>query len=133
MSTSSGLGKAGSGELGEAAARLTQDTAELVRQEIRAARGEALAMLRQAGMGSGLLAGAGVCGVLALGSAHQTVSRALERVMGPVGAGAALTTGYATSAGVLAVAGRNRLRDAGTTSGDAFRRLRDDLPGGGAA
>lgn len=117
--------------VGDAANRLTQDTAALVRQELQAVRKELLATARRAGAGAGLCAGAGVCGLLALCAAHSTLLRALEHTMPRGRAAATLTALYAAAAAGLGVAGRERLRAAGLASGRALEQVREDLPGAG--
>lgn len=48
-----------------------QDTAELARREIRAIQGEAMTGARRFVAGGTLLAGTGLCGVLALTAVHE--------------------------------------------------------------
>ncbi|MFG2638009.1 phage holin family protein [Streptomyces sp. NPDC048362] len=69
---------AGADGVGDAATRLAQDTAELARREIRAIQDEIMAGVRRFGAGGLLGAGAGVCGILALWAAQETVLRGAE-------------------------------------------------------
>ncbi|MFJ7150308.1 phage holin family protein [Streptomyces sp. NPDC100445] len=98
--------------VGDAAARLAEDTADLARREVRAIQQEALSTLRRLGAGGALLAGAGTCGVLALWAAHEAVLRGVESVMPRGRAAVTLTCLYAASAAALGAAARNRLRTA---------------------
>lgn len=113
---------------GDAAAKLGQDTAELVRQQLRDARAELTATIRRGGLGTVLLAGAGVCGTLAVWSAHETALRALETVLPKPWAAGSLTVGYAVGAGVLAAYGRDRIKAAAGASGQALDQARRHLP-----
>lgn len=113
---------------GDIADRLSQDAADLVRQEVERLREAATSVIRRGGLGTAAVAGAGVCGVLALCSAHQSVLRALERTMSPQGAAAVLTAVYAAGAGALSVIGAGKLREAARASNNALRQTGDDLP-----
>ncbi|MFE0328982.1 phage holin family protein [Streptomyces sp. NPDC003753] len=116
--------------VGDAAARLAQDTAQLARHEILAVQSEVRAALRRFGAGGALLGAAGVCGLLALWSAHETALRALEPALPGARASAVLTCAYATGAATLGVAARNRVRAAGQASADALDRAREAVPTG---
>lgn len=120
--------QAGTQRARDAAARLSHDTAELVRQELAEVRSELAATIRRAGWGATLVAGSGVCGLLALWAGHETLLRALEAVMPPKRAAATLTAAYACCAGALALCGRGRLRTAVAASGEAVEHVRRDLP-----
>ncbi|GAA3785100.1 phage holin family protein [Streptomyces chiangmaiensis] len=67
--------------VGDSAARLAQDTAQLARHELLAVESEVRAALRRIGAGGALSGAAAVCGVLALWSAHETLLRSLEPVL----------------------------------------------------
>ncbi|GAA2473421.1 phage holin family protein [Streptomyces longisporus] len=103
------------GRMGDAAARLAEDTAELARREVRAIQDEAVTALRRFGTGGLLLAGAGTCGVLALGAAHEALLRAVESVLPRGKAAGVLMCAYASGAIALGVLARNRIR-AGTNA-----------------
>jgi hypothetical protein len=118
----------GRSRVGDAAARLAQDTAQLARHEILAVQSEVRAALRRIGAGGALLGAAGVCGLLALWSAHETALRTLESALPGARASAALACAYATSAATLGVAARNRVRAAGQASADALDRAREAVP-----
>jgi hypothetical protein len=120
----------GARRLGDAAARLREDTAELVRQELREVRDELADTMRRAGVGGAALAGAGALGLLAAVAAHQTALRALESVLPRPAAAAVLGLGYAAGAAGLAVYGAERLRAAAQSSGEAIDKVREDLPDG---
>ncbi|GHD97070.1 phage holin family protein [Streptomyces naganishii] len=117
----------GAGRVGDAAARLGQDAAELARREVRAMQGDLVAGLREFGAGGALLGGAGVCGLLALWAAHETALRALETVMPRGRAAAVLTCVYGTGAAVLALAARDRVSAATEAAADALDKQADTL------
>ncbi|WP_225813630.1 phage holin family protein [Streptomyces spinosus] len=108
--------------VGDAAARLAEDTAELARREVRAIQQEALSALRRLGAGGALLAGAGTCSVLALWAAHEAALRGVESVLPRGRAALTLACLYASSAAALGMAARNRLRSAAQATADSMTR-----------
>ncbi|WP_158693222.1 phage holin family protein [Streptomyces viridochromogenes] len=108
------------GRMGDAAARLAEDTAELARREVRAIQDEAMTALRRFGAGGLLLAGAGTCGVLALWTAHEAVLRAVESVLPRRRASVVLTCAYVSGAVALGLAARDRIRAAARTAARAM-------------
>jgi hypothetical protein len=118
----------GRSRVGDAAARLAQDTAQLARHEILAVQSEVRAALRRMGAGGALLGAAGVCGLLALWSAHETALRALERALPGARAPAVLGCLYATGAAALGLAARDRVRAAVEASADALDQAREAVP-----
>ncbi|MDT0466233.1 phage holin family protein [Streptomyces gibsoniae] len=106
--------------VGDAAARLAQDTAQLVRHEILAVQSELRAALRRIGAGGAMLGAAGGFGVLALWSAHETALRALESKLPGPRAPALLGCAYAAGAVALGAAARDRVRTGVQVSAEAF-------------
>lgn len=98
--------------LGDLLKRLAEETSTLVRQELELAKAEATQKGREAGLGAGLFGGAGVSGMLALGALSAAAILALDTAM--AGWLAALIVGvvWAAVAGVLALQGRDRFREA---------------------
>ena len=121
--------ESGAGRMGDAATRLAQDAAELARQEIRAIQDEARSGLRRFAAGGSLLAGAGLCGVLALAAGHQSVLRAAESVMPRARASILLTCVYASAAAALALGARNRMRAAAEAAATALEQGHRTMPG----
>ncbi|MFE9174431.1 phage holin family protein [Streptomyces kebangsaanensis] len=117
----------GAGRVGDAAARLGQDAAELARREVRAMQDDLLAGLREFGAGGALLTGAGVCGLLALWAAHETALRALESVMPRGRAAALLTCVHGCGAAALALAARDRVSAAADAAADALEKEADGI------
>jgi len=99
--------------IGDLLKRLSQETTDLVRQELELAKAEATEKGKQAGKGAGMLGGAGVAGLLALGALTATVVLALNHVMTDWLAALIVTVVWGAIAGVLAMRGRDELKDAG--------------------
>jgi hypothetical protein len=116
--------------VGEATARLAQDTAQLARHELLVMQSEVRAALRRIRAGGVLLGAAGVCGVLALWSMHETLLRSMESVLPGARASAVLGGMYATGAVTLALAARDRVCTVPGASVDDFDRA-DDAAGTG--
>lgn len=111
----------------EAAARLGQDTADLVRAEVQRRRDDLVGTLRRSSTAVALFGGAGVCGVLALATGTVTVLRGLETMM-PRGRAALVLTGlFAAGAAGLAVAGRQAMQQAGASAQEALEKASDDM------
>ncbi|MGK9465165.1 phage holin family protein (plasmid) [Streptomyces sp. G6] len=117
------------GRMGDAAARLAQDTTELARREIGAVQEEVLAALKRFGAGGVLLVGAGTCGLLALWAAHETVLRAAESVLPRDRAAAVLACVYCAGGAALGVAARNRVRAAADATAGALEKEAGALEG----
>ncbi|MEU6096922.1 phage holin family protein [Streptomyces sp. NPDC047079] len=120
----------GRARVGDAAARLAQDTAQLVRHEILAVQSEVRAAVRRIGAGGALLGAAGVCGVLALWSAHETALRALESKLPGPRASAVLGCAYAAGAVALGAAARDRVRAGVQASAKAFEQADEAVASG---
>lgn len=98
--------------IGDLLKRLSQETSELVRQELALARAEATEKGKQAGKGAGMLGGAGVAGLLALGTLTATVVLLLNHAMTDWLAALIVTVVWAAIGGVLALRGRDELKEA---------------------
>lgn len=98
--------------IGDLLKRLSQETSTLVRQELELAKAEATEKGKQAGVGAGMLGGAGVAGLLTLGSLTAMVILALNHAMQDWLAALIVTVIWAAIAGVLALRGRDRLKEA---------------------
>ncbi len=96
--------------------RLADDLAAVVHAEVSRARGELTEAVRRAGTGGLLLGAAGICALLGVGAASTTVLRMFEVVLPRRLASTGLAAGYLTASAVLAVAGLDRLRAAGSSS-----------------
>jgi uncharacterized membrane protein YqjE len=92
---------------------LTRDISELVRQEIELARAEVTEKGKKAGLGVGMFGGAAVLGMAVVGGSMATIIIVLDLWM-PLWLAAFITTVlYASAAAVLAVRGRDELKQTG--------------------
>jgi uncharacterized membrane protein YqjE len=92
---------------------LTRDISELVRQEIELARAEMTEKGKKAGLGVGMFGGAAVLGMAVVGGSMATVIILLDLAM-PLWVASLITTIlYAAAAGLLALRGRDELRETG--------------------
>jgi len=98
--------------LGELLRMLSQETTQLVRQELELAKAEVREKGKQAGIGAGFLGGAGVAGLLALGSLTACLILALNHVMPDWLAALILTVVWGIVAAVLGLRGRDKVSEA---------------------
>jgi uncharacterized membrane protein YqjE len=93
--------------------QLSEQTTTLVRQEIELAKLELTEKGKKAGIGAGMVGGAGALGFYALGALTACAILALATAV--AGWLAALIVGvvYAAGAGVLALTGKNKVAEAG--------------------
>ena len=92
--------------------RLAEETTELVRGELRLARAEMTQKAQQAGIAGGLFGGAGVAGLLALGTLTAALVLALATGMDAWLAALIVGVVWAIAAGVAAMLGREKAREA---------------------
>ena len=93
---------------------LSRDISDLVRQEIELARAEMMEKGKKAGIGAGMVGGAALMGAAAVGGSMATLIIVLDPWM-PLWLAALITTVlYAAVAAVLALRGRDELRQTGT-------------------
>jgi uncharacterized membrane protein YqjE len=98
--------------VGELLKELSQQTSTLVRQELELARLELTDKGKAAGFGIGMFGGAGAFGFWALGALTATVILLLATAMKSWLAALIVTVVLALVAGVLALTGRTKLRQA---------------------
>src|SRR5918998_4209867 len=98
--------------IGDLLKQLSEDTAKLVRKEVELARAEVTEKGKQAGIGAGMFGGAGVAGLLALGSLTAFLIALLATQMEVWLAALIVTVLWAAVAGVLALVGRNKAQEA---------------------
>jgi uncharacterized membrane protein YqjE len=98
--------------IGELLKQLSEETTTLVKQELDLAKAEVAQKGQQAGKGVGMFGGAGVMGLLALGSFTAFLIMLLDGAMPNWAAALVVTAVYAAIAGVLALQGRNKVKEA---------------------
>ena len=106
---------AGPGGLQDASAsdlvkQLSEQTSRLVHQEMELAKAELSVKGKEAGIGAGLLGGAGLFGLYALGALTATIIAALSLAMDTWIAALIVTVLWAAVAGVAALLGRSRIQ-----------------------
>ncbi|HEX5557255.1 MAG TPA: phage holin family protein [Gaiellales bacterium] len=92
---------------------LSREVSELVRQEIALARAEMMEKGRKAGRGAGMLSGAAVLGLAAVGGSMATLILLLDLVLPAWLAALIVTAAYAAVAAVLARRGKEEISEAG--------------------
>lgn len=98
--------------MGQLVKELSDDLSTLIRQELALARAEMTMKGKQAGLGIGLLSGAGLIGFVALLALTTTVIAVLATAMKVWIAALIVTAVLALIAGVLALVGKNRVAEA---------------------
>jgi len=96
---------------GELVRQLSEQTSTLVRQEIELAKAELTERGKVAGKGAGMLGGAGLIAALALGTLTACLILLLDEAMNAWVAALIVAVAYGAVAGVLALQGRNRIRE----------------------
>jgi len=98
--------------IGELLKELSSQTTALVRQELELAKAEMAEKGKQAGLGAGMFGGAGLFAVFALAALTTCVIAALATGMDVWLAALIVAVVYAGVAGVLALLGRQKTREA---------------------
>ena len=99
--------------VGELMKELANETTTLVRQELELAKAEMAQKAKRAGLGAGMLGGAGVAALLALGALTACLILALDGALPNWLAALVIALVWAAVAGVLALVGRQRVKEAG--------------------
>jgi uncharacterized membrane protein YqjE len=98
--------------IGELLKQLSEETTTLVRQELDLAKAEVAQKGQQAGKGVGMFGGAGVMGFLALGALTAFFIMLLDGAVPNWAAALIVAVVYAAIAGVLALQGKNKVKEA---------------------
>jgi len=98
---------------GELLRQLSQQTTDLVRQEIELAKAELGAKGKQAGLGAGMFGGAGLFGAGAFAALTTTIIVALDQAMALWLAALIVTVVYGIVAAVLAQRGKQQVQAVG--------------------
>ena len=113
--------------IGELVKDLSSQTSTLVRKEIELARAELQEKGKVAGKGAGLLAGAAVAGLLALGALTAVLITLLDDVMPTPLAALIVTVLWAVVAAVLAKSGQKALQDATPPAPQTVETVKEDI------
>jgi hypothetical protein len=97
---------------GELLRRLSEETTTLVKQEVELAKAELQQKGKQAGVGAGMFGGAGLFGVGAFAALTACLVAALDLAMPLWLAALIVAVVYAAVAGVLALRGRQKVKQA---------------------
>jgi Putative Actinobacterial Holin-X, holin superfamily III len=98
--------------IGDLIKQLSEQTSTLVRKEMEFARAEMRQKGKAAGVGAGMFGGAGLFGLLALGALTACFILALAEATAGWLAALIVTLAYGALAGILALTGRTKVREA---------------------
>jgi uncharacterized membrane protein YqjE len=98
--------------IGELLKQLSQETTTLVRQELELAKAEMTQKGKRAGLGAGMLGGAGVAALLGLGALTAAAIAALDAAMPLWLAALIVAVLWLAVAAVLALQGKGKVQDA---------------------
>jgi uncharacterized membrane protein YqjE len=113
--------------IGELVKDLSSQTSTLVRKEIELARAEVQEKGKLAGKGAGLLAGAAVFGLLALGALTAALIALLDKAMATWVAALIVMALWAVVALVLAKAGQKSLQQATPPAPQTVETVKEDI------
>jgi uncharacterized membrane protein YqjE len=113
--------------IGDLLKQLSQETATLARKEVELAKAEITEKGKQAGIGAGMFGGAGVAGLLALGSLTAFLIALLATAMEVWTAALIVTVLWAAVAGVLALMGRNKVQEATPPVEQTVETIKEDV------
>ena len=106
-----GAGDLRDNSTGELVRQLSEQSSQLIRQELDLAKAELTEKGKRAGIGAGVLAAAAVAGMFALGALTAFLILLLDEGMDGWVAALIVTAVYAAAAAILVPIGRNRLRE----------------------
>jgi uncharacterized membrane protein YqjE len=113
--------------IGELVKDLSAQTSTLVRQEIDLAKAELQQQGKQAGKGAGMLVGAAVFGLLALGALTAALIALLDKAMATWVAAAIVMVLWLIVAAVLAKAGQKALKRATPPAPQTVETVKEDV------
>ena len=113
--------------IGELVKELSAQTSTLVRQEIELARAELQQQGKTAGKGAGLMGGAGVAGLLALGALTAALIALLDKAMATWVAALIVTALWAIVALVLAKSGQRSFQRATPPAPQTVETVKEDI------
>jgi uncharacterized membrane protein YqjE len=107
--------------------QLSNQLSTLIRKELDLAKVELTEKGKVAGKGAGMFGGAGVAGLLALGSLTALVVLLLDKAMDTWVATLLVTLIWGAVAAVLALAGRDRVRAATPPAEETVETVKEDV------
>jgi hypothetical protein len=113
--------------VGELMKDLSQETSTLIRQEMALARAELTEHGKRAGVGAGMLGGAGVAGLLTLGALTALIIAALDTAMDTWLAALIATALWGIVTAVLALQGRMKLKEATPPAPQTVETVKEDV------
>jgi uncharacterized membrane protein YqjE len=113
--------------IGELVKDLANQTSTLVRQEIQLAQAEVTQKGKVAGKGAGMLAGAAVFGLLAMGALTAALIALLDKAMATWVAAAIVMVLWAIVAAALAKAGQTALKRATPPAPQTVETVKEDI------
>lgn len=128
MSTMNGEGnELRSHSTGDLVKQLSEQTTTLVRKEIDLAKAELSEKGKVAGQGAGMFGGAAVVGLLALGVLTAMILALLDRAMDFWVAALIVTVLYGAIAAVLAMSGRDRVKQVTPPAEQTVETVKEDV------
>lgn len=112
---------------GSAVGKLKEGSEAVTQQELNVLGRELMGLLRQAGTGTALLAGAAVLAGLAAGSANTVLLRVYESFLPPRVAALAVTITHLGGAAALAFYARSQLKEVQDISRDTIGSVTEEL------
>jgi uncharacterized membrane protein YqjE len=112
---------------GDLVKQLSEQTTTLVRKEIELARVELTEKGKVAGQGAGMFGGAAVVGLLALGTLTVVILALLDKAMDLWVAALIVTLVYGAIAAVLAMSGRDRVKQATPPVEQTAETVKEDV------
>jgi uncharacterized membrane protein YqjE len=113
--------------VGELLKQLSTDTSTLVKQEMALARAEIAEQGRRAGLGAGLFGAAGALGLVTLGALTATLILLLDKAMDAWVAALIVTAVEGAIAGLLALQGRNKIKEATPPAPQTVETVKEDV------
>jgi uncharacterized membrane protein YqjE len=107
--------------------QLSAQLSTLIRKELDLAKAELTEKGKKAGVGAGMFGGAGVAGLLALGALTACVILLLDEAMNAWLAALIVTLVWAAVAGILALSGRDRVREATPPAEQTVETVKEDV------
>lgn len=112
---------------GDLVKQLSEQTTTLVRKELELAKAELSEKGKVAGQGAGMFGGAAVVGLLALGVLTAMILALLDKAMDFWVAALIVTVLYGALAAVLAMSGRDRVKQATPPAEQTVETVKEDV------